>query len=71
MRDPDIEADSVAHCPKSINNMCSSNINFYDLEKEILGDFCISAPKHSKFVEGQEWRITNIELKDCYHSYPR
>ena len=74
MIDPDIEADSVAHCPNSIKNTCSSNLNFWDLigtESEILGDFCISAPKHRNFVEGEEWRISNIELKDCQHNYPR
>ena len=69
------ETESVAKCPKSICNPCPSNsgnyIIYWELELAMLGGFCIGVSKDDKISEGDKWQITNIELKDCEHDYPR
>ena len=69
------EAESVAKCPNSIKNSCPSDsgtyICFPDLKSAMLEDFCIIASKDDKMPEGDKWQISNIELKDCEHKFPR
>ena len=69
------EAESVARCPKSIYQPHPSAsedfLNFLDLGSAMMGEFCINAAKDDKMSEGDKWQISNIELKDCEHGFPR
>ena len=70
----DSEAESVAKCPKTIYKSCpsaSGNIFYMYLKSAMLGEFCIIAPKHDKVSEGDKWQLSNIELKQCQHDFPR
>ena len=71
----DSEAESVAKCPKTIYKSCPSDseayLHYFELESAMLGQFCIIAPKHDKVSEGDKWQLSNIELKQCQHDFPR
>ena len=71
------EAESVAKCPKAIYKSCPSasgtyiDFDYIHLKSAMLGQFCIIAPKHDKLSEGDKWQLSNIELKQCQHDFPR
>ena len=75
------EAESVARCPKSIYqphpSVSGHFLKFFDLRSAMMGEFCIIAPKdylynlYDRDNEGDMWQISNIELKDCEHKFPR
>ena len=71
----DSEAESVAKCQKSIYqshpSISGGYLTIFDLFPPMLGKFCIIASKDDKISEGDEWQMSNIELKDCEHEFPR
>ena len=78
MINSDSEAESVANCPKSIYKSCPSNTSAYgiylyfiNLESAKLGELCIITSKNDKISEGDKWKLSNIELENCRHNFPR
>ena len=69
------EKESVAKCPKSIYQshplISGDRHNFFTLKSDMLGKFCINEAQNDNTSQGDKWRISNIELKDCEHKFPR
>ena len=72
------EDDSLSNCPDLIYQTHPNPYAFYghyltyfDLHSAMLGDFCIIASIEKKSSQGNRWKISNIELKNCVHNFPR
>ena len=73
------EKESEAKCPKSIYESHPSisgdhlihSLRFIELKLAMLGKFCITVAKDDNTSEGDKWKISNIDLKDCEHEFPR